>query len=111
MSSTVVARWCLSAKFGRRASAVNLCKDWVKTFGPRAGLQQEDVSIQVGYIGPAISQIELNAKFDSVSEFEVFMLHFSDKEIRRKHAHWANEMHPNVVDASMKWELWRSVSN
>jgi len=79
--------------------------EWVVNVASQAGVASEDVRLLASQLGAPESRLELELRFGTLSDMELFFnaLPFAD------HAAWGARLAPVVCDGSPTWHTFREV--
>lgn len=100
----IIARWEVTAKFGRKDEAIRLLRQWDQQVGEQVGLDMTRLRTMTGSIGALESIIVQEIEFDSISELDEFFEKLKGVEI---HAEWGREIASVLVDGTNRWEVYR----
>jgi len=67
-----IARWQIDARFGHKATTVELMRKWEREIGPQVGLPEMEFLLLSGSIGAREATIEANHKVESLAQLEQF---------------------------------------
>lgn len=102
----IVARWSITAKFGRSKDAVALLKEWNETFGKQVGLQTREERVLIGSIGARESEIQSEIELESLSKLDAA---FAKLATLDGHADWGKKLESVIVSGSNHWQIFRRV--
>src|SRR5262245_2675486 len=97
-----VARWQLTSRFGKQEDVVSLLRKWEMDVGQRAGWKTSSIRILTGFIGGSDSEVELEARFDNLTDLEGA---WGDMGRNPHHKEYLKQMESVVVSSS--WKIYR----
>jgi len=100
----IVARWSITAKFGKSKEAIALLKEWNETFGEQAGMLAKGERVLIGSIGARESEIQTEVEMDSLSALDAA---FTKLATMDGHAEWGRKLEPVIVSGSNHWQVFR----
>eukprot|EP01025_Chloroclados_australasicus_P044086 TRINITY_DN474_c2_g1_i4.p1 TRINITY_DN474_c2_g1~~TRINITY_DN474_c2_g1_i4.p1 ORF type:complete len:231 (+),score=23.25 TRINITY_DN474_c2_g1_i4:30-722(+) len=103
---SIKARWCIDVKFGFKGQALESVTDWVQTIGQKAGLSEDNTTIQNGAVGVPESRIELEVAFESIAQLEEFWGKISPT----LHKAWSQQAQQFIIDGSPQWQVYRTTN-
>ena len=102
----IVARWSITAKFGKSKEAIALLEEWKETFGKQVGMNTGRDRVLIGSIGAAESEIQSDTEHESLSELDAV---FAKLATLDGHAEWGRKLEPLIVSGSNRWQVFRRV--
>ncbi len=75
---SIIARWHVTALFGRKAELLEQVDWWINTVAAKAGSFKK-VRLLTGSIGAKESQLQLEFTFDSISDLDLFFVKIADQ--------------------------------
>jgi len=99
-----IARWQIDARFGHKATTVDLMRKWEREIGPQVGLPEMEFLLLSAPIGAREATIEANHKVESLAQLEQFFEKIGGLEA---HHAWGRELEPSVVSGSSRWQIFR----
>ena len=97
-----VARWNLTAKFGKTDETVALLRRWEADVGQRIGWRPGSVRIVSGFLGAALSSVELEVRCEGLDEFEAAWRDMQKNPMHKEYV----RMLGSVVDAGAEgWTI------
>ena len=98
----LVARWRVTARFGREDAARDALRRWARGIGVEAGVSSERFEVCSGYIGGRESALEMRVGgFAGLGEVEAFLRGVP----RDEHEAWAKAFGEYVVDGTPEWDI------
>ncbi len=98
----LVARWRVTARFGREDAARDALRRWARAIGVEAGVSSERFEVCSGYIGGRESALEMRVGgFAGLGEVETFLRGVP----RDEHKAWAKAFGEYVVDGTPEWVI------
>ena len=97
-----VARWHLTARFGRKDECLKLLQRWEIDVAHRIGWRPGSLRLVAGGIGVGDTDIELEAKIDSISDLEAS---WRDMAGVPYHAEYQQKLRDLIVDGSSRWTV------
>ena len=102
----MIARWSIDVRFGHKAEAVALMKQWLAEIGSQVGWNPDKVKLLNGSVGAneslLVSEVaikdlaELNAAWEQLGKIEA-------------HANWSKNLEPHIVSGTPRWEIFRVI--
>lgn len=102
----IVARWSITAKFGKSKEAIALLKEWNETFGKKVGMLTKGERILIGSVGARESEIQSEIEMGSLTELDAA---FAKLATLDGHADWGRRLEPLIVSGSNHWQIYRRV--
>lgn len=102
----MIARWQFDAKFGRKAEAIKLSKEWEEQIGRQTGLDIDVARMTTGSVGARESRVEIEYPISGLGELQEF---FDKIATIKMHADWGKRMGEVIVSGSTRWEVFRVV--
>lgn len=103
-----VARWHLTARFGRKDECLKLLQRWEIDVANRIGWRAGSLRTVAGGIGVNDSEIEVDVRIDSISDLEAA---WRDMAGVPYHAEYMQQLRDLVVDGSTRWTVHRIVES
>ncbi|GEM_PF-379475 len=100
----IVARWSITAKFGKSGEVASLLKEWSQEFGKQVGFGDINEILMIGSIGTTESKIVNEVQFRTLADLDRAFTQLSTLE---GHAAWGKKMSPLVVSGTNHWEVYR----
>lgn len=97
-----VARWNLTAKFSKTEETIALLRRWEGDVGQRIGWRPGSVRIVSGFLGAALSSIELEVRCDGLDEFEAA---WRDMQRNPAHKEYVRMLDAVVVAGTDSWTV------
>jgi ketosteroid isomerase-like protein len=100
----LVARSRIDARFGHKASVIDLMRKWEREIGPQVGLADMQFELLTGSIGAREATVEASHRVESLAQLEAFFTRLGEVPA---HAEWGKAMEPLVVSGTTRWEILR----
>jgi hypothetical protein len=101
-----IVRLHLTAQAGQLDAAVGVLRKWVIDVGDRIGFKPDTLRVITGCVGTGTSEIEIEAKFDALSDLESA---WADMEKVPYHQQYVRDFGPLLVSGSVRWTIHRAV--
>ncbi len=102
----MIARWQFDAKFGHKAEAIKLSREWEEQIGRQTGLDIDVARMTTGSVGARESRVEVEYGIAGLGELQEF---FDKIATIKMHADWGKRMGEVIVSGSTRWEVFRVV--
>src|SRR5262249_55077810 len=99
-----VARWQLTAKFGKVEDTIAILRRWEIDVGGRVGWKTSSVRILAGYIGSASTAVDFEARVENLTDLESA---FHDMERNPHHREYQKALEQTVTSAV--WTVQREI--
>lgn len=99
---SVVARWSVDARFGRKGDALELLKEWASAVAPPAAAPPR---LRAAALGAPESRLELELEFTSLADLERF---FAELPFAA-HKEWGGRFAEVVIDGTPRWEVFTAL--
>src|SRR5437868_6994887 len=99
-----IARWQFTARFGKMEEVVSILRKWELDVGHRIGWRPASIRIVTGFIGSSESEVEFEARFDSLSDLESA---WSDRDRTPSHREYMMMLEPLLVSGTNRWSIYR----
>jgi hypothetical protein len=103
----LVARWHLTAQFGKVDDVVSILRKWEIDVGQRAGWKAGALRVTAGLVGAGNTDIELEARVDSLGDLEAA---WSDMERNPHHREYLAHLGHVIVSGSARWTVHREIN-
>ncbi len=97
-----VARWNLTAKFGKTEEAIALLRRWEIEVGQRIGWRPGSVRILSGFLGASLATVELEVRCDGLGEFEAA---WHDMQRNPTHKEYVRMLGSVVSSGTESWTI------
>jgi hypothetical protein len=101
-----IARWHLTANFGKLEDCVSLLKRWQIDVGERIGWKVASVRVTTGSVGAPPSALEYEVTFDSLSDLESA---WNDLEKAPHHREYMKMFEGLMAPGSGSWTIHRQI--
>lgn len=102
----MIARWSCEAKFGMKAEALALLKEWQDQIGVQVGMEATRLRTITGSVGAREALIQDEFEIRDLTELDTF---FSKLAQVKMHADWGKKMGEVIVSGSTYWDVFRVV--
>ena len=102
----MIARWHIDARFGHKQEVLDAVKMWGRDIGSQIGWTPEKVRITTGSIGALESTVEIEVQVEDLTALDQAWKKLGAIEA---HKQWSKDLEPNVVSATPRWEIYRTV--
>jgi len=102
----LIARWHLTARFGKKDDCVALLRKWEVDVGQRIGWRPGSIRILTGLIGSSDSAIEFEVRCDALTDLEGA---WAGMESVPYHAQYMKELEAVIVSGSSHWSVYQSL--
>lgn len=102
----MIARWSCEAKFGMKAEALALLKEWQEQIGAQVGMESSRLRTITGSVGAKEALIQDEFEIENLTELDDF---FSKIAQVKMHADWGKKMSEVIVSGSTHWQVFRVV--
>ena len=100
----MIARWSCEAKFGMKAEALALLKEWQEQIGAQIGMEATRLRTVTGSVGAKEALIQDEFEIEDLKELDDF---FSKIAQVKMHADWGKKMSEVIVSGSTHWQVFR----
>ena len=100
----LIARWQIDARFGHKQAVIDSIVQWTREFAPQIGLRKG--RMLSGSIGALEATVEHNWEVEDLAELERAWAKLGTIEA---HKQWCNDLEPNVVSGTARWNIYRVV--
>lgn len=97
-----IARWHLTTRFGKTDDCISLLKKWQIDVGERVGWRSASVRALVGVLGTSDSEIQFEARFDSMDDLEAA---WKDMRATPYHHEYMKQMEGLIAPGSNRWTV------
>lgn len=97
-----IARWTVDARFGKEETCMAILRKWQQEVGNKVGWK--NARMTTGSIGALESRIEIEVQVKTLAELEQSWARFGDFPY---HERFSEELEPNIVSGSPKWQVFR----
>jgi hypothetical protein len=101
-----IARWEFTCRFGKVDDCIAILRKWEMDVGDRVGWKASSVRVLTGLVGASDSQVEFEARVDSLSDLEVV---WADLERNPHHREYMKQLEQVIAGAS-RWTVLREVA-
>ena len=101
-----IARWHLTANFGKVDDCLTLLKRWEVDVGERIGWRVGSVRVLSGVIGASQSEVEYEISFDSLTDLESA---WNDLAKSPHHKEYMKQLATVIAPGSDRWAIYRKV--
>ena len=101
-----IARWEFSCRFGKVDDCISILRKWEMDVGDRAGWRAGAVRLLTGFLGANDSQVEFEARVDSLSDLEGV---WADLERNPHHREYMKQLEQVIQTGTSKWSVLREV--
>ncbi len=102
----MIARWHIEARFGRKDAVLNSVKQWCEDIGTQIGWTAERTRVATGSVGALESTVELEVQIEDLADLAASWGKLGAIEA---HKRWSEEIEPNIVSGTPRWEIYRVV--
>ncbi len=102
----MIARWHFDAKFGHKAEAIQLGKEWAEQIGRQTNLDMDKVRYATGSVGARESHVEMELQINGLAELDDFFKTIASIQM---HQEWGKRMSEVIVSGSTYWEVMRVI--
>lgn len=102
----LIARWQITANFGKANDCIAILKKWEIDVGERAGWHIASVRLLKGVLGASDLDIEFEVHFDSLSDFESA---WSDIEKTPYHRDYMKQLEGLVAPGGSRWQVFTAI--
>ena len=102
----MIARWSCEAKFGMKAEALALLKEWQEQIGAQVGMESSRLRTITGSVGAKEALIQDEFEIENLTELDDF---FSKIAQVKMHTDWGKKMSEVIVSGSTHWQIFRVV--
>jgi hypothetical protein len=102
-----VARWQFTTQYGKLDDAVSLLRRWELDVGERVGWKPSSVRAVVGFLGGNDSEVEYEARCDSLTDFEAAL---RDMERNPHQREYQKQFATVIVAGTSKWTIRREIN-
>ncbi len=99
-----VARWQLTAKFGKVEDTIAILRRWEIDVGERVGWKPSSVRILAGFIGSSSNEIDFEARAENLTDLEAAL---NDMERNPHHREYLKQLERCL--SSSRWVVYRNV--
>ena len=103
-----VARWHLTARFGHKDETLKLLQRWEIDVAHRIGWRPGSVRIVAGGIGVGDTDIEVEAKIDSLTDLEAS---WADMARVPYQAEYQKKLSELIISGSSRWTIHRVIDS
>ncbi len=104
---SVIARWHVTAVFGRKPELIAAVQSWIVSVAAKAGCSKENTRLLTGSVGAPESELQMEITFNSIAELDDFFKAIASQG--PEHAKFQEQASPVVVHGSNRWEVLRIV--
>jgi hypothetical protein len=101
-----IVRLHLTAHAGQLDASVAMLRKWVIDVGDRIGFKPEALRVITGAVGAATNEIEIEAKFDALSDLESA---WADMQSVPYHQQYVRDIAPLILSGSARYTIHRVV--
>ncbi len=102
----MLARWTCEAKFGMKAEALALHKEWAEQIGSQTDIDISTSRVTTGSVGVKEAVIQNEFEIENLGALDAF---FEKLASIQMHAEWGKKMGDVIVSGSTYWEVFRVV--
>ncbi len=102
----MIARWTCEAKFGMKAEALALHREWAEQIGSQTDIDIANSRVVTGSVGAKEAIIQDEFQIANLAELDAFFDKIAGIEM---HANWGKKMGDVIVSGSTYWEVFRVV--
>jgi len=102
----MIARWTCEAKFGMKAEALALFKEWAEQIGSQTDIDMSTSRVITGSVGVKEAVIQNELEIENLAALDAFFEKIASIQM---HADWGKKMGDVIVSGSTYWEVFRVV--
>ncbi len=102
----MIARWHFEARFGYKAAALELIKQWNAEIGSQTDIDMSAARITTGSVGAKESHVEVEFPIADLSALQGF---FDKIATIQMHEDWGPRMGEVIVSGSTHWQVHRVI--
>jgi hypothetical protein len=104
MLAMMIARWEITARFGKKEEALSIMRRWYEEVAPQVGWTAENMRILTGSVGAPESAIVTETQ---VEDLAALNRAWDKLATIGAHAHWSKELEPHIVSGTNRWTIYR----
>lgn len=101
-----IARWHLTARFGKLDDCISVLRKWEIDVGERIGWKASSVRVLTGFIGASESDIEFEGHFENLTDLEGVL---GDMARNPHHREYLMQLENLLVSGTNRWTMYRQV--